>query len=238
MTRPQDACHDDCDCWTLSGVSIGPSELSPTPTDAGRSVRRGDFRAVSEALDYAGLQRTGINIHSLRGELVESLTYAALSEEARRLAAQLLAAGLEPGDRVALAAGQRGSGSPRRWTVRGGSRDRRVPLVALGQVRLAGCAASWMRRHCAPTPSSTIRAPLGRAPRANGCSRATRRCTRSSPGSLRRPEPDPILRRRAFAPRRRMTTPHHTSGDTACHENRNRTGRRRSPRFLHPRRCR
>lgn len=108
MTRRQDACHDDCDSWTVSGVSIGPSELSPTPTDAGRRVRRGDFRAVSEALDYAGRQRTGINIHSLRGELVESLTYAALSEQARQLAAQLLAAGLEPGDRVALAASSDG----------------------------------------------------------------------------------------------------------------------------------
>ncbi len=78
--------------------------MSPTPTDVGRRVRQGDFSVVSEALDYAGAQRTGINIHSLRGELVESLTYAALGEQARKLAAHLLAAGLEPGDRVALPA--------------------------------------------------------------------------------------------------------------------------------------
>jgi len=78
--------------------------LTPTPTDPGRALRQGDFGAVSEALDYAARQRTGVNIHSLRGELVESLTYAALREQSRATAARLLCAGLQPGDRVALAA--------------------------------------------------------------------------------------------------------------------------------------
>jgi len=104
MTGGLVACHDECDSYARSGVSIGPSDLRPTPTDAGRSVRHGDFGAVSEALDYAARQRTGINVHSLKGELVESLPYATLREQALALASHLLATGLVPGDRVALAA--------------------------------------------------------------------------------------------------------------------------------------
>ena len=78
--------------------------MTPTPTAPGRTLRPGDFSTIAEALDYAAGQTTGINIHSLRGELVEVLPYAALCEQARNLGARLLAAGLEPGDRVALAA--------------------------------------------------------------------------------------------------------------------------------------
>ncbi len=78
--------------------------MTPTPTAADRTVRKGDFAAIAEALDFAATQRTGVNIHSLRGELAEVLTYAALAEQARTLAGRLLALGLAPGDRVALAA--------------------------------------------------------------------------------------------------------------------------------------
>ena len=59
---------------------------------------------MADALDYAALQPTGFNIHSLRGEPVEVLPYAALRDQALALAARLLTAGLVPGDRVALAA--------------------------------------------------------------------------------------------------------------------------------------
>ncbi len=78
--------------------------MTPTPTAADRTVRKGDFATIAEALDFAATQRTGVNIHSLRGELVEVLTYAAMAEQARALAGRLLALGLAPGDRVALAA--------------------------------------------------------------------------------------------------------------------------------------
>lgn len=78
--------------------------MTPTPTATDRTVRKGDFATIAEALDFAATQRTGVNIHSLRGELVEVLTYAALAEQARALAGRLLALGLAPGDRVALAA--------------------------------------------------------------------------------------------------------------------------------------
>lgn len=78
--------------------------MTPTPTAPDRPTRRGDFATIAEALDYAAGQATGINIHSVRGELIEVLPYALLREQAVDLAARLLAAGLAPGDRVALAA--------------------------------------------------------------------------------------------------------------------------------------
>lgn len=78
--------------------------LNPTPTAPQRSIRPATFASVSEALDYAAGQPTGINIHSLRGELTEVLPYALLREQALALAARLLASGLDAGDRVALAA--------------------------------------------------------------------------------------------------------------------------------------
>ncbi len=78
--------------------------MTPTPTAADRTIRKGDFSAIAHALDFAARQPTGVNIHSLRGELTEVLTYGDLAEQSRALAGRLLALGLEPGDRVALAA--------------------------------------------------------------------------------------------------------------------------------------
>ena len=78
--------------------------MFPTPTSPDRATRKGDFETLSEALDYAATQTTGINLHSLRGDLVEALSYHDLAVQARALAGKLLAHGLEPGDRVALAA--------------------------------------------------------------------------------------------------------------------------------------
>ncbi len=78
--------------------------MTPTPTAPDRVLRPGNFATIAEALDFAGGQPTGINLHSLRGELTEVLPYAALCGQARALASRLLATGLLPGDRVALAA--------------------------------------------------------------------------------------------------------------------------------------
>ena len=78
--------------------------MTPTPIVPEQNTREGDFATISAALDYAALQKTGLNFHSLRGELTEVLTYAALREQAVALAGRLLALGLRPGDRVALAA--------------------------------------------------------------------------------------------------------------------------------------
>jgi fatty-acyl-CoA synthase len=78
--------------------------LTPTPTAPERSLRAGDFSTIAEALDFAAGQPTGVNIHSIRGELIEVLPYALLRERSLALADRLLATGLQPGDRVALAA--------------------------------------------------------------------------------------------------------------------------------------
>jgi fatty-acyl-CoA synthase len=78
--------------------------MTPTPTAPDREFRPGGFASIAEALDFAARQPTGINLYSLRGELAQPLTYRELREGALRLAGRLLAAGLEPGDRVGLVA--------------------------------------------------------------------------------------------------------------------------------------
>jgi fatty-acyl-CoA synthase len=79
--------------------------VSPTPSDNAALARRhGDFSTLTDALDYAAQGETGINIYSPRGELQEVLPYATLREQARALALRMLAAGLKPGERVAMIA--------------------------------------------------------------------------------------------------------------------------------------
>lgn len=79
--------------------------MSPTPSlNASLPLRHGDFATLTEALDYAARGETGLNIHSPRGELTDVIPYRVLREEARALAGRMLAAGLKPGDRVAMIA--------------------------------------------------------------------------------------------------------------------------------------
>jgi fatty-acyl-CoA synthase len=75
-----------------------------TPTGAGRTVRFADFPTLTAALDFAAQGETGVNLYSLRGELVEALPYATLREQALVLARRLLAGGASPGDTVGLIA--------------------------------------------------------------------------------------------------------------------------------------
>ncbi len=75
-----------------------------TPTGSERSVRFADFPTLTAALDFAAKGETGVNLYSLRGELVEALPYALLREQALELASRLLAAGARPGDSVGLIA--------------------------------------------------------------------------------------------------------------------------------------
>jgi fatty-acyl-CoA synthase len=75
-----------------------------TPTESGRPLRFADFPTLIDALDYAATGSTGINLYSLRGDLIEALTYGALREQARELAGRLLAAGAVKGDSVGLIA--------------------------------------------------------------------------------------------------------------------------------------
>ena len=79
--------------------------MSATPSvNASLPLRHGDFATLTEALDYAAQGETGLNLHSPKGELVEAVPYAVLRAEARALARRMLAAGLKPGDRVAMIA--------------------------------------------------------------------------------------------------------------------------------------
>ena len=75
-----------------------------TPTASDRTVRFADFPTLTQALDFAATGETGINLYSLRGELVEALPYAKLREDAIVLARRLLATGAKVGDSVALLA--------------------------------------------------------------------------------------------------------------------------------------
>jgi len=75
-----------------------------TPTGAGRTVRFADFPTLTAALDFAATGETGVNLYSLRGELVEALPYADLRAQARDLAGRMLATGASPGDTVGLIA--------------------------------------------------------------------------------------------------------------------------------------
>ncbi len=74
------------------------------PTAPDRTVRLADFATLVDALDHAALGETGINLHGLRGELAEALSYARIRQEAQVIARRLLAAGLSPGDRIGLVA--------------------------------------------------------------------------------------------------------------------------------------
>ncbi|WP_411289330.1 fatty acyl-AMP ligase [Phenylobacterium sp.] len=74
------------------------------PTAADRAVRLADFATLTEALDFAATGETGLTLHAMRGDVAEALSYGRLREDALALAPRLLAAGLEPGERVGLVA--------------------------------------------------------------------------------------------------------------------------------------
>ena len=75
-----------------------------TPTSPSRTVRFADFPTLTAALDFAATGETGVNLYSLRGELVEALPYAKLRDQALGLAERLLATGAKPGESVGLIA--------------------------------------------------------------------------------------------------------------------------------------
>jgi len=76
----------------------------PTPTRDRLRRRSGDFATLGEALDYAALGRRGLNFFDARATLARAYPYAELRTDALAHAGRLLAAGIEPGDRVALIA--------------------------------------------------------------------------------------------------------------------------------------
>jgi len=78
--------------------------LVPTPTDDALPRRMADFATMGEALDYVARSAKGFNFHDARGTLVRPYPYAELREDALANAHRLIAAGVRPGDRIALVA--------------------------------------------------------------------------------------------------------------------------------------
>lgn len=79
--------------------------LDPTPSDTpGLAKRLADFSTLTESLDYAAKGDAGFNFYSARGALNAVLTYRDLCEHAQSYGRRLSAAGVGPGERVALLA--------------------------------------------------------------------------------------------------------------------------------------
>ena len=78
--------------------------VTATPTSPHRRLPAAAFPTLTAALDAVATADTGVNLYGLRGELLQAIPYAALRTRALALASRLLAEGLEPGDRVGLAA--------------------------------------------------------------------------------------------------------------------------------------
>ncbi|QNE05316.1 fatty acyl-AMP ligase [Croceicoccus marinus] len=79
-------------------------DLVPTPNEDALERRFADFGTFAEALDYAARGKRGLNFHDARGRLVRAYPFAELRDDAVRAAWRLIAAGIEPGDRIALIA--------------------------------------------------------------------------------------------------------------------------------------
>ncbi len=78
--------------------------LAPTPTEDALPRRFADFGTLGEALDYAAMGERGFNFHDARGALKRAYRFGELRIDALSMAHRLIAAGIAPGDRVALIA--------------------------------------------------------------------------------------------------------------------------------------
>ncbi|MFW2831047.1 fatty acyl-AMP ligase [Sphingomonas sp. ID0503] len=76
----------------------------PTATEDTLTRRFSDFVTLSEALDYAAGGVRGLNFHDARGQLARAYPFAELRLDAVAAARRFMAAGLKPGDRIALVA--------------------------------------------------------------------------------------------------------------------------------------
>ena len=86
-------------------VSADAALLRPTPGHSPNLRKRlADFATLTESLDYAGGADTGFNFYSARGALEKVLLFRDLRDQAKSHALRLSAAGIKPGDRVALLA--------------------------------------------------------------------------------------------------------------------------------------
>jgi len=88
---------------SLDTIAAGTTP-APTPTEDSLPRRFADFATLGEALDYAAQGRRGLNFHDARGNLVRPYSFAELRRDAIAQAHRLIAAGIEPQDRIALIA--------------------------------------------------------------------------------------------------------------------------------------
>jgi fatty-acyl-CoA synthase len=78
--------------------------VTSTPTEDSLERRFADFETLGEALDFAASGARGLNFHDARGGLVRPYPFAELREDALAMARRLIAAGVQPEDRIALVA--------------------------------------------------------------------------------------------------------------------------------------
>lgn len=78
--------------------------VSPTPTLNNIPLRPANFSNLAETLDYAAQGITGSNFYGSRAQLLESVPYSQLAQEARDLARKLIALDFKQGDRVVIVA--------------------------------------------------------------------------------------------------------------------------------------
>jgi len=78
--------------------------IASTPTEDSLPRRFADFDTVGEALDYAAQGNRGFNFHDARGTLRRVYPFSELRADSLAMAHRLIAAGIAPGDRVALIA--------------------------------------------------------------------------------------------------------------------------------------
>ncbi|WP_157216935.1 fatty acyl-AMP ligase [Flavisphingomonas formosensis] len=87
-----------------TGTKSVSGELRPTATEDTLARRFSDFSTMGEALDYAARGTRGLNFHDARGTLTRPYLYSELRADAIANAHRLIAAGIMPGDRIALIA--------------------------------------------------------------------------------------------------------------------------------------
>ena len=78
--------------------------LAYTPTADALPRRFADFETLGDALDYAAQGVRGLNFHNPRGQLLRAYPYAELRDDALEVAYRLIAAGVKPGERIAMTA--------------------------------------------------------------------------------------------------------------------------------------
>ncbi|MFZ5793339.1 MAG: fatty acyl-AMP ligase [Sphingomonas sp.] len=98
----------------VSGDLLGDAEVRTaavetpkaiaTPTEDTLARRFADFDTLGEALDYAASGQRGLNFHDARGSLTRPYRFAELRDDALAMARRLIAAGIEPAQRIAIVA--------------------------------------------------------------------------------------------------------------------------------------